>query len=163
MSTTSWVAALAAVIIVGFGAWWYVAQAPTTDTVSITENNTDQGLPDDGVKASVDINVSTAPKTVAVTYGPNGFSPAEVTIKVGDTVTWTNNGGSNMWVASAKHPTHIVYSGTTLAQHCGDATDVSFDQCKNSNTYSFTFDKAGTWGYHNHSNSSQFGKVIVVE
>ena len=159
MNTTSWVAALAAVIIVGFGAWWYVAQAPTTETVSVTENNNDQGLPDDGVIAEVGVTVSTA----SITYGPNGFSPAEVTIKVGDTVTWTNNGGSNMWVASAKHPTHIVYSGTTLAQHCGDATDVSFDQCKNSNTYSFTFNKAGTWAYHNHSGAGQFGKVIVVE
>ena len=163
MSTTSWVAALAAVIIVGFGAWWYVAQAPTTETVSVTENNNDQGLPDDGVSAVVDVQVSTVPMSASITYGSNGFSPAEVTIKKGGTVTWTNQGGGNLWVASAMHPTHTTYSGTTLAQHCGDATDVSFDQCKNSNTYSFTFNKAGTWAYHNHSGAGHFGKVIVVE
>src|SRR3989344_6310852 len=162
MNTTSWVAALAAVIIVGFGAWWYVAQAPTTET-SVTENNTDQGLPDDGVIAEVGVTVSTLPASASITYGPNGFSPAEVTIKKGGTVTWTNQGGGNLWVASAMHPTHTTYSGTTLAQHCGDATDVSFDQCKNSNTYSFTFNKAGPWAYHNHSGAGHFGKVIVVE
>ncbi len=163
MNTTSWVWALVAVSIIGFGAWWYVAQAPTTETPSVTENNTDEGLPDNGVKAAVDIQVSTAPMSAAVAYGPSGFSPAEVTIKKGGTVTWTNQGGGNLWVASAMHPAHTGYSGTTLAQHCDDATDTSFDQCKNGASYSFTFDKAGTWAYHNHSVSGNFGKVIVVE
>ena len=153
MSTTSWVSALVAVIIIGFGAWWYTAQAPTNAPAAV-QNNTDEGMPDDGV---------TSQKKFIVTYGPDGFSPAEVTVKKGDTITWTNQGGGNMWVASAMHPAHAAYSGTTLAQHCSDATDVSFDQCKNGSSYSFTFDKAGTWAYHNHSNASQFGKVIVVE
>ncbi len=147
MNTTSWVLALIVAVIIGLGAWWYTAKAPTAPV---------------GVKAAVAVNVLTAPKTVAVAYGSNGFSPAEVTVKVGDTVTWTNQSGNNLWIASATHPTHIVYSGTTLAQHCGDVADVSFDQCKNGDTYSFTFKKAGTWAYHNHSGSSQFGKVIVV-
>lgn len=170
MSTTSWVSALAAVIIIGFGAWWYVAQAPTAATINPdsigaggTGSNTDEGMPDDGVTVGVQANVSTAPATAAVTYGSGGFSPAEVTIKKGGTVTWTNQSGGNMWVASAMHPAHAGYSGTTLAQHCGDAVDVSFDQCKNGASYSFTFDKAGTWAYHNHSVTGNFGKVIVTE
>ena len=120
-------------------------------------------MPDNGVSAGVDVQVSTVPASASITYGSNGFSPSEVTIKKGGTVTWTNSTGGNMWVASAMHPAHTAYSGTTLAQHCDDATDVSFDQCKNGNTYSFTFNKAGTWAYHNHSGASQFGKVIVVE
>lgn len=163
MSTTSWVWALVAVIIIGFGAWWYVAQAPTTGTAPVTENNTDQGLPDNGVSAGVEVQVSVVPAAASVAYGPNGFAPAEITIKKGDTVTWTNQSTNAMWVASAMHPAHAAYSGTTLAQHCNDAADVSFDQCKNGSSYSFTFDKAGTWGYHNHSNAGMFGKVIVVE
>ncbi len=162
MNTTSWVWALAAAVIIGFGAWWYVAQAPTTET-SVTENNTDQGMPDTGVKAAVDVTVSTLPASANVTYGPNGFSSAEVTIKKGGTVTWTNQGGGNMWVASAMHPTHTTYSGTTLADHCPGMMSVAFDQCANGNSYSFTFDKAGTWAYHNHSVSGKFGKVIVVK
>ena len=68
-----------------------------------------------------------------------------------------------MWVASAQHPTHTAYAGTSLSQHCDDATDTSFDQCKSGSSYSFTFNKAGTWAYHNHSNSSHFGRVLVVE
>lgn len=162
MSSTGWAATIVVILAIAGGAWWYTAKAPTTQT-PVTENNTDEGLPDNGVSAAVDVQVSTAPMSAAVTYSSNGFSPAEVTIKKGGTVTWTNQGGGNMWVASAMHPTHTTYSGTTLAQHCDDATDTSFDQCKNGSSYSFTFDKAGTWAYHNHSNSSNFGKVIVVE
>ena len=155
MSTTSWVSALAAVIIIGFGAWWYVAQAPTN--APAPGPGTDIGMPDNGVASS------TAPAIMKVFYSNDGFTPATVTVAKGSTITWDNQSGSNMWVASAMHPAHAGYSGTTLAQHCNDATDVSFDQCKNSASYSFTFDKAGTWAYHNHSNAGHFGKVIVTE
>jgi len=153
MSTTSWVSALLVVIIIGLGAWWYTAQAPTT----APEVNNDAGMPDDGVAPS------TTPAVIKVIHFEDGFGPATVTVAKGSTVTWDNQSGGSMWVASAMHPAHAAYSGTTLAQHCNDAADVSFDQCKNGDTYSFTFDKAGTWAYHNHSNASQFGKVIVVE
>lgn len=162
MSTTSWIWALIALVIIGFGAWWYTAKAPTTASPA-TENNTDQGLPDNGVTAGVDVDVSVAPKTVAITYGPDGFSPAEVTVKKGDTVTWTNQGGGGMWVASAPHPGHTGYDGTDRATHCaaGYAGAKPFDQCAIGSSFSFTFDKAGTWPYHNHSNAGKFGKVVV--
>ena len=152
--------------VIGLG-WWYYAKAPTTAPADTTQTSgTDQGMQDNGVTAGVSgtVTVSTAPMSATISYGANGFSPSEVTIKKGGTVTWTNNSGGTMWVASAQHPTHTAYSGTTLAQHCGSAEEASsFDQCKNGTTYSFTFNKVGTWGYHNHSNASQFGKVIVVE
>lgn len=104
-----------------------------------------------------------APISATVSYSANGFSPSSVTIKVGGTVTFVDQGTGKMWVASAQHPTHTAYSGTTLSEHCDDAADVSFDQCKNGPTYSFTFNKAGTWRYHNHSQASHFGSVTVVE
>jgi plastocyanin len=174
MRTSTALGILAAIIIVGGGLWWYTSQqAPAADTnINITPgtgDNTpaetggntdaagsDAGMPDDGTTTS-------APMSATVTYGQAGFTPQQVTIKKGGTVTWTNQGGGTMWVASAQHPTHTTYSGTTLTQHCDDATDTSFDQCKNGSSYSFTFNKVGTWAYHNHAQASQFGKVIVVE
>ncbi|MCI0619534.1 hypothetical protein L0Y40_00655 [Candidatus Wolfebacteria bacterium] len=105
-------------------------------------------------------------ESVTVMYTDEGFSPSPVTIKVGDTVTFVNTSSGAMWVASAMHPTHMVYSGTELAEHCGDETDISFDQCESAGadgTYSFTFTKAGTWNYHNHVDSTDFGSVVVEE
>lgn len=99
---------------------------------------------------------------IIITYTDAGFSPAEVTINKGQTVRWVNQSSGDMWVGSAMHPTHEVYSGTTLAQHCepGDPND-SLDQCANGEVYEFTFDKVGQWGYHNHSRANHFGRVIV--
>lgn len=105
-----------------------------------------------------------APITAAVTYSASGFSPAEVTIKKGGTVTWRNTSGGQMWVASAQHPSHMVYSGTSREQHCPDTSGTAFDQCAGeTGNYSFTFQKVGTWNYHDHLSAQKFGKVIVVE
>lgn len=86
----------------------------------------------------------------SVEYTSQGFVPSSVTIKAGGTVTWTNKDTDPFWVASNPHPTHTDYPG--------------FDALKNiptNGTYSFTFTKSGTWGYHNHLNPSQTGTVIV--
>ncbi|HWY79848.1 MAG TPA: cupredoxin domain-containing protein, partial [Candidatus Sulfotelmatobacter sp.] len=88
----------------------------------------------------------------AVSYTANGFNPNSITIKVGETVRWTNKNSDNMWVASNPHPSHTDYPG--------------FDELKSvptNGTYSFTFTKVGHWGYHNHLNPSQQGVVVVTQ
>jgi len=105
-----------------------------------------------------------APTTHEVVYTDSGYSPQTLTIKVGDTVTWKNNSTHNVWTASGMHPTHTVYSGTNVQQHCPDTSNAAFDECKAEapgTTWSFTFSKVGEWGYHNHVKASDFGKVIV--
>ncbi|MBX4192396.1 hypothetical protein KW798_02825 [Candidatus Parcubacteria bacterium] len=170
-STFVWIVVVV-VIILGVG--WYVYSMPQTTPETQTQTNNNPNGPDytppttdtntSGATASSSSSSSTsAPMNVTVTHGPNGFSPAEVTVKKGGTVTWQNSGSGGMWVASAQHPTHTVYSGTSLQQHCPDTTHTAFDQCAAGTSFSFTFDKVGTWAYHNHANSSQFGHVTVVE
>lgn len=165
---------IAALVVLGGG--WYFLNKPVSDSTVNTDTheadqvndtaNSDTGL---GVGVTVDAGTGgsseegAAPMNASVTYSASGFSPNTVTIKVGGTVTWHDDGTGRMWVASAQHPTHTAYSGTTLQQHCSDTTDVSFDECKNGSTYTFTFTKPGTWNYHNHSQASHFGTVIVEE
>lgn len=93
-----------------------------------------------------------APKTVDVSITATGFSPNNITIKKGDTVTFKNNDSRNRWPASAPHPTHTDYP--------------EFDQKKAipaGGTWSFKFEKVGTWAYHDHIFPTQFGKVTVTE
>lgn len=102
-----------------------------------------------------------AAETMTVRYTAEGFVPAEITIEAGDTVTWVNETENDMWVASAMHPTHTVYDGSSLSEHCPDPEGDDFDQCENGDEYSFTFPEAGEWAYHNHSLANHFGRVIV--
>lgn len=106
---------------------------------------------------------ASAPMSATITYNGTNFSPAAVVIKQGGTVTWINSSAKDMWVASAAHPSHTVYAGTSLREHCAEGAAPSFDQCEGGGNYSFTFNKAGTWGYHDHITPSATGRIEVVE
>ena len=83
----------------------------------------------------------TTPATVSVTIKDFEFTPATVTIKVGDTVIWTNDGPS----------THTV-----------TADDGSFASGNLWNdTFSHTFETAGTFTYHCSISRFMTGTVIV--
>lgn len=104
-------------------------------------------------------------QNMTVTYTDQGFSPASVTVPLGATITFVNQSSKSMWVASAMHPAHTAYSGTSLSQHCPDTSGTAFDECAAGapgTSYSFTFAKMGTWRYHDHLDASKFGSVVVT-
>lgn len=84
-----------------------------------------------------------------VTLTSNGFSPATLTIKTGETVTWLNKSGEAATVNSDPHPVHTDYAPLNL----GNFPD--------GGTLTLTFDKPGSYGYHNHLNPSQRGTITV--
>lgn len=99
---------------------------------------------------------------ITVTYTSSGFSPSKVTIKAGQIVTFVNQSNNRMWVASDPHPSHTAYDGTSKTQHCAAGyTPAPFDECTAGQSYSFTFTKVGTWGYHNHAVDEDTGSVVV--
>ncbi len=97
-------------------------------------------------------------KGVAVTYTDNGFSPATVTINKGETVAFKNNSSRDFWPASAIHPSHAVYPEK------GGCIGSKFDACKgisSGGSWSFTFNSAGTWKYHDHLKADFTGTITV--
>lgn len=161
------IAALVVIIAAALLMWWFFLPAPLNTTTTEDEiNGIDSAMPVPGSEDITETEVIDVGESAStqVTLTANGFSPQTVTIKKGGSVTWTNEGAGGMWVASAKHPTHTVYDGTSLNEHCDTAsTVVPLDQCDSGGAYTFTFDKAGSWNYHNHMNASHFGTVVVVE
>lgn len=70
------------------------------------------------------------------------FDPASVTVKTGTTITWTNQD-------STKH---------TVTSDDGSWTSA---ELSTGATFSFTFDKAGTYTYHCSIHTSMKGTIIV--
>ncbi|MBI3558931.1 hypothetical protein HY085_00905 [Candidatus Gottesmanbacteria bacterium] len=102
--------------------------------------------------APVPVVVETATPVITETVVEKtdaGFSPDSVTIKKGTAVKFVNKSSAPMWVASTPHPIHTDYPG--------------FDQKANGDIYTFTFDKVGSWKYHNHSPFSPGGMVVVTD
>ena len=147
-------------IIVIIGGWFMFSGTPAEAPATSVTNQ----MPVVGSTTPEMIVENTTPE-VTVTYTDQGFSPKSVTITVGTKVNFVNESSGNMWVASAAHPTHTAYSGTSLSQHCPDTANESFDECAKDapgTTFSFTFNKEGTWKYHDHLNASKFGTVVVT-
>ena len=103
-------------------------------------------------------------KITEVTYTKeNGFTPDNLSIKIGNTVKFVNKSTEEMWVGSNEHPTHTLYAGTQRKDHCPDTSGTAFDQCGKGNEYSFTFNKVGSWKYHNHTRATMGGVIVVKE
>ncbi len=138
---------VAVLVLIIIGSFFYVG--------SRAQNAAQNQAGDNSTGTVFSTNVATSTTTtksqMTVTYNGKSFSPSTITIRKGDTVTFVNQSTGKMNVASDPHPTHTDYP--------------EFDQTKSSQigskTYTFTFQKVGTWGYHNHDNPSAKGKVIV--
>ncbi|OGL73104.1 hypothetical protein A3E39_04390 [Candidatus Uhrbacteria bacterium RIFCSPHIGHO2_12_FULL_60_25] len=85
-----------------------------------------------------------------VEYVNGGFSPNEIQIAPGTTVTFVNKTSQPLWVASDPHPAH-----TNLA---GFDSKTVLDQGE---SYAFTFENVGKWDFHNHKSPGVKGRVIV--
>ena len=151
-------------LIIIAGGWYLMyGKAPSQDTAAAAENAVDSSMP----VPSTDTSINPASKDVTITYTDQGFTPQSVTIPQGATVTFINQSSHGMWVASAPHPAHTGYDGTSRSTHCvaGYTGAAPFDECKNDATgvsWAFTFDKVGTWKYHNHSVDQDFGSITVT-
>jgi plastocyanin len=80
----------------------------------------------------------------------SGFDPSSLTVDAGATVKFENESSDDAWPASNVHPTHQLYPG--------------FDAKKPllpGDSYSFTFTKTGSWGYHNHLEPDVQGTIVV--
>ena len=95
-----------------------------------------------------------------ITYTSGGFSPSVINVKKGGEVTFLNKSEGAMWPASAIHPTHTLYPTQ------GGCVGSTFDACQGiepGEAWSFKFDIAGSFKYHNHLNPSQTGTVVVED
>ena len=110
--------------------------------------NSDAGNPPPASQntATPPANNSTSSASNKVTITNFSFSPTDVTVKKGTTVTWTNND-------SVQH---------TVTVDSGDDGPKSQPRASGQ-TYSFTFNDEGTFNYHCTFHPEMHGTVTVTE
>ena len=93
-----------------------------------------------------------AGKTWTVRMESGKFVPDALEIRVGDQVTFENHDTEPRWPASNLHPTHGIYP--------------EFDPQEGippGGSWSFVFDRAGGWKFHDHLTPTLRGIIEVVE
>ncbi len=105
---------------------------------------------------------------VLISITEKGFEPSSLSISPHTKVVFINRGTEGHWPASDRHPSHSDYGGTNLETHCSESYDgpAPFDSCRaleSGNTWSFIFEEAGTFDYHDHVWSHLGGSIIVRE
>ena len=90
-------------------------------------------------------------KVAHVEIGRDGFLPVSLTIKKGMIVEWENEDDIERILASNPHPAHT------------DLKELESPRLMEHQSYQFTFDKVGTFSYHDHLNPTINGTITVVE
>lgn len=91
--------------------------------------------------------------TVTIVRTDTGYEPSEVVIEPGTIVIWKNISNSFHWPASDYHPNHSEYPGDFDPKRAIAVGE----------TWQFTFDRVGEWGYHDHVRATVVGTVLVED
>lgn len=143
MSRNTTIGIIVVVLVLLLG-WFYIkSQKATTAPVQtlatqVTEPSTN---PATGSAIPAEKNM--------VKITADGFAPQSITIKIGESITWTNTDTVDHTVNSTPHPAHTAYPPLNL------------DAIKPDASKSLTFPTAGTYKYHDHLNPSLTGSVTV--
>lgn len=90
--------------------------------------------------------------TAQITITAQGFVPQTILVKKGSTLNWTNRDNKPRQIASDPHPTH------SLLPLLGRGKILSAGS-----SYTFTFEKVGTFTYHDEENPLKLKGVVIVK
>jgi plastocyanin len=140
MKASLWIIIIVVVLLAG-GVYFLTQSGYKTPAINQNANPTPNTNPSTNNPST---NPSSGtPQTHVVEISGFAFNPTTLTIKVGDTVTWTNKDSTSHTVTSD--------SGSGLAS----------STFGNGKTYSHTFNTAGTFAYHCSIHTSMKATIVV--
>ncbi len=90
------------------------------------------------------------PGPYVIELAADGFSPSQITVPVGATVTFRTVRGQPFWPASDIHPTHEILPEFDPRTPLPPETE-----------WQFRFERAGVWNFHDHLDPRSKGRIIV--
>lgn len=144
--------AVGVLIVAGLGAWALSANGPETDSEAATKTTNDatsSQLAEGSDTTATDTPASAEAATLVFT--DNGFEPSSITVRKGTVITIKNDSSNSVQFSSDDHPSHRDNPEMNAATISAGA----------STTY--TANTVGTFGFHDHIDSSKTGTVTVTE
>lgn len=126
---------LVVLVILAVGTYFFMKQTPKNLPEDIPNETNGDNLSNE--------NISEGAQSYNIELKNFAFNPSTLTIKVGDIVTWTN-------MDSVSH---------TITSDSG--TELSSQTFSNGESYSHTFNIAGTYTYHCTPHPNMKGTIIV--
>jgi plastocyanin len=87
-----------------------------------------------------------------VYFTPDGFEPKEMTITIGESVTFVSQSEDPFWPASNTHPDHTIYPEFDPKEPIAPGGQ-----------WTFTFTQSGVWRYHDHIQANNTGSIVVLD
>ena len=122
---------------------WNKPEPTNTTTQNTTNNTSDQTQTEDTGQAETD-------QANLIEYDGNNFTPNQLTVDAGTTITIKNLSSKNLQFDSDPHPAHT------------DNTELNVGVVAPGQSKTFIITKKGTFGYHNHLNTSDTGTIVVL-
>ncbi|SRR6266550_49130 len=150
MGKTGKLIIVAVVIVAVAGGAVLLTAQKTKDTTSKPPS---QSAPAPDMSSTPNSSAATNPPAggpaATITYTGSGFEPASSMVKAGDTVKVVNASQGPLQFDSDPHPVHT------------NEPELNVGEIAAGESQTFTVTKKGTWGFHNHLNSSQRGTLTV--
>mgnify|MGYP000128981068 CR=1 FL=1 len=125
------------VLLAVLAGYLYLNRGKTTSTTDTTSTTS---------------STKTTPVTTAnVSITKDGFTPATIQVKKGTAVTWTNTDGATHQVITDPHPAHT------------NLKSLDSDPLGQGDSFTFTFEKAGTYGYHDEMSPLKIKGTVIVK
>ncbi len=93
-----------------------------------------------------------AKDAVTIVMNQDEYEPSELTVSKGTTVVFVNKSSDWRWPASNLHPTHDIYPEFDPKEPVAPGA-----------SWSFSFDRAGSWRMHDHLAPYITGTILVKE
>ncbi|HSW37679.1 MAG TPA: cupredoxin domain-containing protein [Candidatus Saccharimonadales bacterium] len=138
MSSNKVVLIIVVILVLGVGGY-LVFHKKANNSPATTNSTAQKGTSSD----------SSPVVAATITYTDSGFTPALTTVKAGDTVKVVNNSSNPLQLDSNPHPAHT------------DEPELNVGEIDAGKSATFTITQKGTWGFHNHLQPGDTGKIEV--
>ncbi len=129
-------------ILTTIGLVVFVSAAACTQSVTKTTDTQEKSTGTQTVIETTDTQVKPTGTEHVVVIDDNSFTPEEISVQVGDTVIWTNQGSESHTVTSWYSWINEKYVHYTIVGQTWDSGDIQSGE-----SYSRTFESSGSYNY----------------